>query len=301
MLEAAIILALSLGGPAQVVLDHTELPGGLPMGEILTTFDKATVSTEILRAAKICAKKRTPYRMTYPRIPYPGGDPPADSGLCCDVVVRSLRAAGIDLQELVYEDSLEARDRYLEINRRTGFPRPLNRSWVHRRTSNLNLFFSRHAISLPTRYSPRNRDSWQPGDIVVYQRYGWETWHIAIVSDATDPSGGDPVIVDSWLQPGYASESHHLTSHGTIGGHYRIQDDFRDSLSPERIWKARLAWLGFMIGATSAEGMKLAESTAPTRAKNPLAEPSIDPRQSSAWFPGSRQAPFWGFGIRVAD
>lgn len=44
------------------------------------------------------------YDPAYVRIPYPGGDVPADTGVCTDEVIRSYRALGVDLQKEVHED-----------------------------------------------------------------------------------------------------------------------------------------------------------------------------------------------------
>src|SRR5215471_4059434 len=44
------------------------------------------------------------YDPAYVRIPYPGGDVPADTGVCTDEVIRAYRAVGIDLQKEVHED-----------------------------------------------------------------------------------------------------------------------------------------------------------------------------------------------------
>jgi uncharacterized protein YijF (DUF1287 family) len=45
------------------------------------------------------------YDPAYVRLDYPGGDVPAERGVCTDVVVRAYRQAfGIDLQRLVNED-----------------------------------------------------------------------------------------------------------------------------------------------------------------------------------------------------
>src|SRR5260221_2981578 len=44
------------------------------------------------------------YDPQYVRIPYPGGDVPADTGVCSDEVIRAYRALGIDLQKEVHED-----------------------------------------------------------------------------------------------------------------------------------------------------------------------------------------------------
>lgn len=39
------------------------------------------------------------YVSSYVRIPYPGGDVPADTGVCTDEIIRSYRAVGVDLQK----------------------------------------------------------------------------------------------------------------------------------------------------------------------------------------------------------
>ena len=44
------------------------------------------------------------YDPAYVRLPYPGGDVPADTGVCTDEVIRAYRAVGIDLQKEVHED-----------------------------------------------------------------------------------------------------------------------------------------------------------------------------------------------------
>src|SRR5438046_2142416 len=44
------------------------------------------------------------YDPAYVRIPYPGGDVPAGTGVCTDEVIRAYRAVGIDLQKEVHED-----------------------------------------------------------------------------------------------------------------------------------------------------------------------------------------------------
>ena len=44
------------------------------------------------------------YDPAYVRIPYPGGDVPANTGVCTDEIIRIYRAVGIDLQKEVHED-----------------------------------------------------------------------------------------------------------------------------------------------------------------------------------------------------
>lgn len=47
------------------------------------------------------------YVAAYVRIPYPGGDVPADTGVCTDEIIRSYRAVGVDLQKEVHEDMVQ--------------------------------------------------------------------------------------------------------------------------------------------------------------------------------------------------
>jgi uncharacterized protein YijF (DUF1287 family) len=47
------------------------------------------------------------YVSSYVRIPYPGGDVPADTGVCTDEIIRIYRAVGVDLQKEVHEDMVQ--------------------------------------------------------------------------------------------------------------------------------------------------------------------------------------------------
>src|SRR5690348_5536610 len=44
------------------------------------------------------------YVSAYVHLDYPGGDAPADTGVCSDEIIRSYRAVGVDLQKEVHED-----------------------------------------------------------------------------------------------------------------------------------------------------------------------------------------------------
>ena len=46
----------------------------------------------------------TSYDPAYTRLAYPMGDVELSKGVCTDVIVRALRAQGIDLQQLIHED-----------------------------------------------------------------------------------------------------------------------------------------------------------------------------------------------------
>jgi uncharacterized protein YijF (DUF1287 family) len=71
---------------------------------------------EFLRKLVAAATERTHhsvrYVSAYVRIPYPGGDVPADTGVCTDEIIRSYRAVGIDLQKEVHEDMVQNFEAY---------------------------------------------------------------------------------------------------------------------------------------------------------------------------------------------
>src|SRR5579864_4509015 len=71
----------------------------------------AAVSREFTRRLVAAAIERTHhsvrYVSEYVRIPYPGGDVLADTGVCTDEIIRSYRAVGVDLQKEVHEDMLQ--------------------------------------------------------------------------------------------------------------------------------------------------------------------------------------------------
>lgn len=115
------------------------------------------------------------YDSAYVRLPYPGGDVPADTGVCTDEVIRAYRAVGIDLQKEVHEDMAANFSAY---PRKWGRHEP-DANIDHRRVPNLMVFFSRKGESLPI--TDRTED-YAPGDLVTWALGGGLT-HIGIVVD----------------------------------------------------------------------------------------------------------------------
>ena len=95
---------------------------------------------DLIVAALERTKRVVRYDGSYRSIPYPGGDVPENVGVCTDVLVRSYRAIGIDLQRLVHEDMSADFDAY---PRNWGLSRP-DTNIDHRRVPNLRRFFERH-------------------------------------------------------------------------------------------------------------------------------------------------------------
>jgi uncharacterized protein YijF (DUF1287 family) len=115
------------------------------------------------------------YDPAYVRLAYPGGDVPADTGVCTDEVIRAYRAVGIDLQKEVHEDMAANFSAY---PRKWGRREP-DPNIDHRRVPNLMVFFSRKGESLPI--TDRAED-YVPGDLVTWDLGGGLT-HIGMVVD----------------------------------------------------------------------------------------------------------------------
>src|ERR1700689_2530611 len=117
------------------------------------------------------------YVSEYVRIPYPGGDVPADTGVCTDEIVRSYRAVGVDLQKEVHEDMVENFAAY--PNKRRWLLAHPDANIDHRRVPNLMVFFQRKGESLPI---TNRAEDYAPGDLVTWD-LGGNVPHIGIVVD----------------------------------------------------------------------------------------------------------------------
>jgi uncharacterized protein len=125
------------------------------------------------------------YVPAYVRIAYPGGDVPADTGVCTDEIIRIYRAVGIDLQKEVHEDM--TRNFVLYPHK---WQRQPDTNIDHRRVPNLMVFFARNGTTVPI--TQRSED-YSPGDIVAWDLGGGVT-HIGIVVDRRG-NGGSYMIV----------------------------------------------------------------------------------------------------------
>ena len=156
------------------------------------------------------------YDPAYVRIPYPGGDVPASTGVCTDEVIRAYRAVGIDLQKEVHEDMASHLAVYprkwLSGSRGTGAETDTNID--HRRVPNLMVFFARHGQTLPRSNDPRD---YLPGDLVTWNLGGGIT-HIGIVVDQKSPQNGRYLIVHNI---GQGPQLEDVLFNWKIIGHYR--------------------------------------------------------------------------------
>jgi uncharacterized protein YijF (DUF1287 family) len=173
-------------------------------------------SSRLARAALERTRHRVVYDGTYYRIPYPGGDVPAHLGVCTDVVIRSYRALGVDLQKSVHEDMARHFAAY-PSKRIWGLLRP-DPNIDHRRVPNLQVFFTRKGKALPVTFQP---DAYQAGDLVTWMLPG-NLPHIGIVSDRYTTDGVRPLIVHNI---GAGPRLEDMLFHFPITGHYRYRPE----------------------------------------------------------------------------
>ena len=152
------------------------------------------------------------YDPAYVRIPYPGGDVPADTGVCTDEIIRSYRAVGIDLQKEVHEDMVQNFSAYPR-NWRWLLARP-DSNIDHRRVPNLKVFFRRKGEALPTSTRP---EDYFPGDIVTWD-LGGGVPHIGIVVDQRSPQSRRYMIVHNI---GQGPKMEDVLFNWKITGHFR--------------------------------------------------------------------------------
>lgn len=173
-----------------------------------------TPSGVFTRGLVEAAIERTSHEVTYDRryrrIDYPGGDVPDHLGVCTDLVIRSFRAVGVDLQKAVHEDMTSAFPEYPKI---WGLERP-DPNIDHRRVPNLQTFFQRHWVTLEVTPDP---DEFHPGDLVTWLLPGNLT-HIGIVIDRRSADGQRPLVVHNI---GRGPEVEDVLFRFEITGHYR--------------------------------------------------------------------------------
>jgi len=152
------------------------------------------------------------YISEYVRIPYPGGDVPADTGVCTDEIIRSYRAVGVDLHKEVHEDMRQNFTTYRDQGHiRQAHPDP---NIDHRRVPNLMLFFQRKGESLPV--TNRAAD-YAPGDLVTWD-LGGNVPHIGIVVDEKTRWSGRYMVVHNI---GQGPKMEEVLFNWKITGHYR--------------------------------------------------------------------------------
>lgn len=173
--------------------------------------------SEFSQALIAAAIERTTHRVSYDgsyhKIPYPNGDVPKHIGVCTDVIIRSYRKLGIDLQKDVHEDMSKHFSAYPKL---WGLKRP-DKNIDHRRVPNLQTLFKRHGKELAV---TRNAKDYQAGDLVTWMLPG-NLPHIGIVIDQVSQDGQRPLIAHN-IGSGPVIED--ILFEYKITGHYQYKE-----------------------------------------------------------------------------
>lgn len=169
---------------------------------------------DLVKAARERTLHDVKYDGSYFSIIYPNGDVPSNLGVCTDVVIRSFRKVGIDLQKQVHEDMLKNFNLY-PSKRIWGLNKP-DKNIDHRRVPNLQVFFKRFGISLQI---TNKSGDYLPGDLVTWMLPG-NLPHIGIIIDQRSNDKNRPLVAHNI---GQGPKINDMLFDYPITGHYRYQ------------------------------------------------------------------------------
>jgi uncharacterized protein YijF (DUF1287 family) len=214
-----------LGGSARLAVgarvlalrpgDRAELAGLLAAGQVTAGVsphdrdgDGIPDALDLLIGAKKTvanADAYTPEAEGYISLRYPMGDVPRAIGVCTDVIVRSARNAGIDIQKDLHEDIRRARAAYPMV-KGAGDP-----SIDQRRVGTLLPYFKRHWEAHSARLDDP-ADPLRPGDVIFMDTFPSRSGpdHIGILSDRLDEQGL-PLVINNWTDGTVTAEMDLLT------------------------------------------------------------------------------------------
>lgn len=182
------------------------------------TASAETFENQLILAALERTNHVVRYDGSYLSIDYPNGDVPAEIGVCTDVIIRSYRSLGIDLQKSVHEDMLKEFTAY--PSERIWGLQSTDRNIDHRRVPNLRVFFTRNGKKLPISLKAAD---YLPGSIVSWMLPG-NLPHIGIVTDQISAITGNPLIVHNI---GSGPKLDDILFKYKITGHYSYQPTSR--------------------------------------------------------------------------
>lgn len=169
---------------------------------------------DLILAARSEVNNKTLYQDGY----FAWGYPPTGQWVCTDMIWRAFKAAWYNIKDLIDADIAQYPTDYPRV---WWTPEP---NIDFRRVPNLNVFFSKYALSLTTQIIPNKQDNlveWQAGDIIVFDS---PNQHIAIISDTRDKNGV-PLLIHNYSD--YAREDNWVIydtpEQFPIIGHYRIK------------------------------------------------------------------------------
>jgi uncharacterized protein YijF (DUF1287 family) len=206
--DAAELRPLVAGRPVRHLGRRERLPGGD------RDADGIPDPLDVLAGGKKLIVNGASYTQDYFPLPYPGGDAPRDRGSCADVVVRTLRNAGLDLQVALAEDLARAPRAYPMV-------RKANASIDHRRVRTMLPYFRRHLEAHGTDPADAN-DPFRPGDVIFMDTLPSKSGpdHVGIISDVVGESGF-PLVINNWTE-GYRDAEMDLLGFVPVVARFRL-------------------------------------------------------------------------------
>ena len=172
-----------------LLLSCNQKEGKTAVAESLSSGITKTFPEKLSDAAISIIDPSIDYDPSYFKIDYPNGDIPKNKGVCTDVIIRSYRKLGIDLQKEVHEDMLENFSDYPNL-KKWGLKKP-DTNIDHRRVPNLEVFFERKGEKLAVTQNPLD---YKTGDLVTWM-IGDKLPHIGIVAHKKSADGKRNLIV----------------------------------------------------------------------------------------------------------
>ena len=207
-----ILVLLSLGLTAGCTSEPigSDSQPQLPSGATTTEISVPAIQ-KMIENAKSQTRTTRGYTQDYVAIGYPNGDLPPETGACTDVIIRSFRSAGVDLQKEVHEDMAA---NFLAYPKKWGLA-ATDTNIDHRRVPNLQTFFTRRGKSVPVSLVA---DNYKPGDVVSWDLDGKGMTHIGLVSNIRTGTTGRYLIIQN-IGGGVNAEDRLFD--WKVTGHYR--------------------------------------------------------------------------------
>lgn len=159
----------------------------MSLGGGLQNHVMADVAESLVNAAQARTQAPVTYDGAYQKLDYPGGDVDNNIGVCTDLIIRTYRQLGVDLQQLVHEDM---RANFSSYPPHWGLEKP-DPNIDHRRVPNLAAFFGRQGQHLKVSANPSD---FLAGDIVTWTLQG-RLPHIGLVSNTLVPGTHRPLVI----------------------------------------------------------------------------------------------------------
>lgn len=186
-----------------------------PTASFTTSATTKTFEERLSDAAISVIDPTIDYDPAYFSIAYPNGDVPKNKGVCTDVIIRSYRKLGIDLQKEVHEDMVAHFSEYPNPEK-WGMTKT-DTNIDHRRVPNLEVFFERKGKKLTVSQDPA---TYKTGEIVTWMING-KLPHIGIITNKKSKDGKRNLIVHN-VGGGQVLEDclfeYEITGHYSYGG-----------------------------------------------------------------------------------